>query len=60
MVIVYSADMLYWKDQTMAGARKRESADGAEDKMKCNGSHSTATDRSFSQRISRVARNFGL
>lgn len=46
------------RDQTKA--RKRENADGTVDKMKCNGSHSTATDRSFFQRISRVARNFGL
>lgn len=60
MAIVYSTDMPYSRDQTMARARKRENADGAVDKMKCNGSRSTATDRSFFQRISRVARNFGL
>lgn len=59
MAIVYSADMPHSGDQKKLGARKRENADGDGDKMKCNGSHSTATDRSFFQRISRTARNFG-
>lgn len=57
MAIVYSADM---PREIKRRHGKRENADGAVDKMKCNGSHSTATDRSFFQRISRVARNFGL
>jgi hypothetical protein len=49
MAIVHLADVPDSRDQKKAGARKRENADGAGDKMKCNGSHSTATDRSFFQ-----------
>lgn len=59
MAIVYPADTPHPRDQKRPDARKREPADGDGDKMKCNGSHSTATDRSFFQRISRAARNFG-
>lgn len=40
-------------------AEKGERWWGDGDKMKCNGSHSTATDRSSFQRISRTTRNFG-
>lgn len=64
MVIVYSTDASHSRDQKELYARtKRENAErvakGVEGvKMKCNGSHSTATDRSLFKRIpSWVTRN---
>jgi len=58
----HNSDRLFCRhaspEKSKGGRRKKENANEARDKIKYNESHSTITDRSFFQRISRAICNF--